>query len=112
LKAGYPDSNNYSLYAPTEQSVAWEAMQLKGDGKDAQDMAIWRGEANKDTIQGTLTKQRTDKQGSHVEHFAFTGRLIAPVSAPTPPAAQGEPPTAVPAPAVPTAAPEGSGSSS
>ncbi|MBI2495937.1 MAG: hypothetical protein HYY58_05600 [Candidatus Omnitrophica bacterium] len=87
LKAGYLDSNNYALYSPTEESVAWEAMQLK-DGQDEQDMVIWRGEIIGDAMQGTVTKQRPDKKKELVtEHLSFTGRLVKPVPEAAPPAA-------------------------
>lgn len=110
LKTGYPYSNNYALYSPTDQSIAWETMQLK-EGSNEQDMVIWRGEVIGETMQGTLTKRRTDGKENRVEQFSFTGRKIAPAPEPTPPAAQSEPPTAVPAPEVPAAAPERPGSS-
>jgi hypothetical protein len=110
LKTGYPYSNNYALYSPTDQSIAWETMQLK-EGSNEQDMVIWRGEVIGETMQGTLTKRRTDGKENRVEQFSFTGRKIAPAPESTPPAAQSEPPTAVPAPEVPAAAPERSGGS-
>lgn len=109
LKAGYPHSDNYTLYAPTEESIAWETMQLK-DGSDERDMVIWRGEIVGDTIQGTLTKQRNVGDANLVEQFSFTGRLVEPAPERVPPAAQGEAPSAAPASEAP-AAPQQSGGS-
>lgn len=95
-KAGFEDAS-YALYPPTEQSVEWEAMQRREE-KGSEELAIWRGEVMKDTIRGTLTRQRKKGDKETTENFSFAGTLVkadqgageppsasAPVPAPTPP---------------------------
>ena len=73
-KAGY-ERAGFSLYPPTERSIAWEAMQRKTE-KGVEETAIWRAEVTGETMQGTLTKQRTDGADNRVQQFSFTGRLM------------------------------------
>lgn len=99
-KTGYPDSQSYSLYAPTEESISWEAMQLK-DGTDGQDVVIWRGEVIGEAIQGTVTKQRSRGEGETnlTEQFSFTGHKVVPAASEAAvPEAPSERSAAVPAP--------------
>jgi hypothetical protein len=85
LKTGFPHSDNYALYSPTDQSVAWEAMQVKEE-KGTHDMAIWRGEVTGETMQGTLVKQRKRGDKETTEQLSFTGRQLEAVPEPTQPA--------------------------
>jgi hypothetical protein len=83
-KAGFSKAE-YSLYPPTEQSVAWESMQQKNaDG--VTESAIWRGEVTGDQMQGVIVKKRVKGDQETVENFSFTGRRIAAAPKPAEPA--------------------------
>lgn len=103
-KAGYEHAP-YSLYPPTKESIAWEAMQHKEE-KGIQEAVIWRGEVTGETMQGTLIKKRTKGEEETVETLSFTGRRMAAAPEPTPPAAQTAPSSAAPAQTAPAATPE------
>lgn len=84
--AGFTDSDNYALHSATEQSVAWEAMQVKEE-KGAKYMAIWRAEVTDQTMQGMLFTRETRGEKETTEQFSFTGRRLAAATETAPEAA-------------------------
>jgi hypothetical protein len=98
-KAGHKPAS-FSLYPPTEESVAWEAMQSKEE-QGVTETVIWRGEVTGETMQGTLVKKRAKGDKETVDTLSFSGRRMADAPAPTPAAAQPESPSAAPAPDAP-----------